>query len=197
MYKTKIIACSVANLSDARYFAALGVDYLGFELGLSGQTIGLDYIKEMKGWVEGPTFVGQFSGLEETNLINDQMVAAGLEGVYLGPYAESVEALSKYEIFQEVIIREALTNKSGIDFYILKDDSPVDAWPEGLLQKARDFCKSNKVFLDIPFESRNIISILDTIHPYGIILRGGEEEKVGFKSYEDLDAIFEQLETEV
>jgi hypothetical protein len=35
--------------------------------------------------------------------------------------------------------------------------------------------------------------ILDTLHIYGLILRGGEEEKVGFKSYEELDKIFDVI----
>jgi hypothetical protein len=41
------------------------------------------------------------------------------------------------------------------------------------------------------FEESSLQKILDDFQVYGLILRGGEEEKVGFKSYEEIDRIFD------
>jgi len=50
MLNRKVIASQVTNLTDARYFAARGVDYLLFDLDI----VSLEAIVEIKEWVEGP-----------------------------------------------------------------------------------------------------------------------------------------------
>jgi len=39
--------------------------------------------------------------------------------------------------------------------------------------------------------------MLAKLQPYGLSIKGGEEEKVGFKSFDEVDEIFEVLTTEV
>jgi phosphoribosylanthranilate isomerase len=41
-----------------------------------------------------------------------------------------------------------------------------------------------------------IQSFLDKVQPYGLALVGGEEEKVGFKSFDELDELLDFLEVE-
>ena len=36
--------------------------------------------------------------------------------------------------------------------------------------------------------------LIEEVRPYGISVQGGAEEKVGFKSYDELDVFFDQLE---
>lgn len=50
MLNRKVIATQITNLTDARYFAARGIDYLLFDL----DKISLQQILEIKEWVEGP-----------------------------------------------------------------------------------------------------------------------------------------------
>jgi phosphoribosylanthranilate isomerase len=59
---TLIKASRVAHLTDARYFAAKEVDYLGFNLeaGTEGYLDPM-YMKAIREWVEGPKIVGEFS----------------------------------------------------------------------------------------------------------------------------------------
>lgn len=49
MLRTKVIADNILNLTDARYFAAFGVDYLVFNL----SNISQEQTKEISDWVEG------------------------------------------------------------------------------------------------------------------------------------------------
>ncbi len=53
MLTRRVIAADIANLTDARYFAARGVDYLMFDL----SHITLERLLEIKEWVEGPAAI--------------------------------------------------------------------------------------------------------------------------------------------
>ena len=55
MLSKKIIIQNITNLSDARYFAAWGVDFISFNQDESSPYYASwDKIKEIKEWVEGP-----------------------------------------------------------------------------------------------------------------------------------------------
>jgi len=51
MLTRRVIAADITNLTDARYFAARGVDYLMFNL----SRLPLDKLLEIIEWVEGPS----------------------------------------------------------------------------------------------------------------------------------------------
>jgi len=53
MLTRRVIAADITNLTDARYFAARGVDYLMFDM----DKIALNKIIEIKDWVEGPELI--------------------------------------------------------------------------------------------------------------------------------------------
>jgi len=75
----KVIAQNIINLSDARYFAAWGVDYLSFNtIPDSDYFLELDKVQEIKDWVEGPLC------LIETNALDFNEVADGhiLSNIY-------------------------------------------------------------------------------------------------------------------
>ena len=63
-------------------------------------------------------------------------------------------------------------------------------------EQLQEICKQYEVFLSIDLTATNVQKILTTIQPLGISVKGGVEEKVGFKSYDELDKIFEVLEVE-
>ena len=60
MLKTKIKANSITNLTDARYFAAWEVEWLGFNLN-PGESIALQQVPAIKDWVDGVKIVGELS----------------------------------------------------------------------------------------------------------------------------------------
>ena len=62
------------------------------------------------------------------------------------------------------------------------------------LAQLQEICQQYEVFLSIDFMPTNIKKILTTIQPLGISVKGGMEEKVGLKSYDELDEVFELLE---
>ena len=65
MLTQKIIAQNITNLSDARYFAAWGVEYISFNtIQDSEYHIKDAAIKEIKDWVEGPQCLIEANALE-------------------------------------------------------------------------------------------------------------------------------------
>ena len=58
----------------------------------------------------------------------------------------------------------------------------------------RTLCTHFPVILSIPFDTNQLSHIIEHISPLAINLKGGEEEKVGLKSYDQLDEVFDFLE---
>jgi len=53
MLTTTVKASSISNLTDARYFAAWHVDWLGFDLTANGLSVlSLPEVKEIKDWID-------------------------------------------------------------------------------------------------------------------------------------------------
>lgn len=53
MSRPKIIATQISNLTDARYFAAQGVDFLLFD----SSVINIEKMIEIREWIEGPAIL--------------------------------------------------------------------------------------------------------------------------------------------
>jgi len=57
MLKYPVIATHISNLTDARYFAARGIDFLLYDL----DQINIDQIEEIQNWISGPKALLLFS----------------------------------------------------------------------------------------------------------------------------------------
>lgn len=189
--KTKIIAADLKNLTDARYFAAWGVDYMGFVIDNSIPDH-IDKIKEMMDWVEGPQHALQITGLEELSTINNQLMKLGIDHIITGPYATESILNSDWQLIRSVRLDD-LSDLPAHQTYIVQTDLLFTDIAESSLTILTEFCIDRSVYLDCTFTAMHLSEIIDT-GIEGIILRGGEEEKVGVKTYDDLDEILEWLE---
>ena len=179
MLSSKIKISQVNNLTDARYFSAWGVDYLGFDINPeSSSFVSPPLLKEIAGWVEGPSIV-----LESSD-IGDPM--------WIRNYSDTIEG---------VLLERGIKNRN--DLFILEGETLVGrkivTYKSELLWSSisRSLIESlireyDEVFIDIPFSTSEIDMILDS-GISGLVVRGGQEEKIGFKSYDDLDELFEYL----
>ena len=57
MLKTKVKVSSIENLSDARYCAGMGVEWLGFPLAMP-----VEKLEEIRNWLAGVQIVGECIG---------------------------------------------------------------------------------------------------------------------------------------
>jgi len=215
MLKTKIKASSIANLTDARYFAAWEVKWLGFNLDPgSDNYVPPQTIKAMKEWVDGVEFVGEF-GMHGPQDILTAVEMLELDAVQVSPFTtpSDLVALKGQTIIREVVIEHNTTEIELNDqlllwapyvrYFLLNFDKNGITWQD-LQQEEQlslsflqDLCSSYDVILSIDLNAENVESVLEQFRPYGINLKGGAEEKVGYKSFEELDEILEQLEVTV
>lgn len=186
MLKIPVKASCVTHLTDARYFAAFGVSFLGFEVESNRDNqISLDEFIEIKNWVEGPKIIGEISDPERTDVsdLEDYMV----EGWHIGAYcSQDIQGLSG-TIIRDVLIDQidVVKDLPAADIWIFKGQSPYSEICRTLDQLG---IEKNQGLIDTP----NLEGLEDQ-SSYGFVVRGSTEEKVGFKSYEDLEDLFDKI----
>lgn len=211
--RTRVKAAAVANLTDARYFAALGVDYLGFALepGAAGH-VSPEQLSGMRAWIEGPAIVGEF-GHAAADEIARQAETLRLDVVQVGPFGKTRDAAAAtgLPVLHEIVLgadvgpteaqrlidgsaRDTRAfvldfSRNGITWDAL-EEQPV--WMTWLTETCADYA----VLLDVPAAPHQLDDLLATLAPEGVQLTGGEEEAVGVKSFDELDEWFEVLRVE-
>jgi phosphoribosylanthranilate isomerase len=54
-------------------------------------------------------------------------------------------------------------------------------------------CQQNAVILNFNANAKQLNTLIQSINPQGISLKGGEEERVGYKSFDELNDVFDTL----
>lgn len=178
---------NITNLSDARYGAGMGVDYLGFPI---GHGLSLEKFKDIAGWLSGPQLIVEVEELHpgwqpplpdfiyqidvaQANAIGSlapttRLVISGTGPELLNalPYLESTEA--------EILFLEVTDPNSLENIHLDRLAGSFNVW----------IAVTNTSELDRlaqrPFS--------------GIALRGSEEAHTGLKDYGTLAEILETLE---
>jgi len=203
---TLIKASRVAHLTDARYFAAKEVDYLGFNLeeGTEGYLDPM-YMKAIREWVEGPKIVGEFSRTP-IQVVREAASFYGLDMVQVSAqnHGEYLAELEGLEVVLEIEIGER-----GLPFSI-SELQAFAAYTDIFLFNFSQITVSKSIFYaengfwrevfglrpsllqaDIP--AGDWPEILETLGLAGLSIVGGEEERVGVKSYDQIEEVFESL----
>lgn len=186
MLKTRIIAADITNLTDARYFAAWGADYMSFCMGEGSDTyVAPPTVKEIVGWIEGPRPLLQFkSSKQDEAYVSWMMESCDVGGAVIGSGVKNTTVLGAEPLlaFKEVHSQQDLEDLEGITGIIVRNATV-------------DYIRfDGGVFLDYELSVDQIQELLDADRLPGLVLRGGEEQQVGVKEYHDLDQIIEVLE---
>ena len=212
MSAIKIKAGSITNLTDARYFSAWEVEWLGFNLSQGEENaISPLQVAAMREWVEGPKIVGEFSlSSKEEGL---QLVAeVQLDAVQVGMFTDLTTVMdlsNELPVIKEIVVEKS-SSAGDIEFmlshfsphvshFLLNFDKGGFTWAEvkkGEILRPeilRDFCQRYPILLGIGVQASEVKDMLAYLQPAGLNLLGGEEEKTGIKSFDDVDDIFEQL----
>ncbi len=211
MLRTKVKASSVTNLTDARYFAAWETEWLGFNFNTGSE----DYIqpntmKAIKEWVDGVKIVGEFD-LQEAEEILAAADMLELDAVQVGTFAggSTLQALHEQEVplIKEMVVQrpeelgamkpQMQAQEEWVAYFLLDFHKNGIAW-RGLQPEQRDqlraLAESFPLLVSLDLSPDELNAFLDDIPVAGISLRGGAEEKVGYKSFDELDELFEAIE---
>lgn len=206
--RTKVKAGGIHNLADARYFSTFA-EWIGFQLDPNAAyAIDMTTAKEFIPWIAGPIIVGELGRMEE-EMVVEYVFQLGLEAIQVSEPIdrEKLPASVKVVIYEVKVdaamdadfLERILASMEGqVDYFLL--DVTAD-WKQLSLQGdkgieatfLREMTDRYPVILQLPFEADSLIEVLETLAPAAINLTGGIEEKVGLRSFEDLDALVEQL----
>ena len=174
--EVKIFANSISHLTDARYFAAWGATWMCYNI----RSISLTEIAAIKEWVEGPKHIIDVIGVDPSE-VAAMMTNDAVDGYLTDNKAdhESIQSLLTRPV-QSFIIQEGYIDADQtIRTVIFSEDGAEQGalfMVNGNANQVVDFIKSHK--------------------PYGVLLSGSAEDKVGYKSFDEMDEILEALETE-
>ena len=210
MLATKVIATGVTHLTDARYFAAWEVDVVGFDLSENG--IDWPAFQAMREWIEGPEIAVEVSEGADAGAVVGEVKSHAVSTILLPAAAYStygpdlpgtdlriitIQPVAGYQSAGDVrdTLRESPASATILDF-----ESGGITWGDLLgghpfgTRELTDLLKDREVYLQIDLAGTDPKAIAAEFPIAGFAVRGSGEEKVGYKSFDDLDPLFEGLE---
>lgn len=183
--KTKVKAGNITNLSDARYCAGMGVDWLSFPADVVNPVT----FKEITNWVSGPQFVLEVT---ETTLVGS-----------ITEYAVDTLEIASTQL-------DLINHFSTMEWMIRL---PLSSWGEQKNKLLPYADKINYLVLELDNQDLQIIADITahfkvlinstdtleldrllTLPISGINVAGENELKPGLKDFERLSSILEELE---
>ena len=176
-----IKAGAITHLTDARFFAAYNVDYIGFCFDPQSKSyITPDMANAIRGWVTGPKIVAEFAHQDAENLKNivdyTQPDAVQVTAAEWPALRETLEALNKPVIIAFDADEMPVAQKGNIIYYLMPTVMPI---PEGIAP-AECMFELSEPYIDFDFPPGTAIHI-----------KGTPEDATGIKAY---DAIADWLE---
>ena len=191
---------SINNLSDARYCSGMMVNSLGFDLDKESKTkLPVENINEICKWVNGVDFIGEFNS-SQSNYINE--VINELDFNYISVNISNSIKNIDFD-HQKIIIvlpePNLITTKTN---NYLRDNFPesrtliIDNLTKDSISNLELLTDNYEIIIN-PLETINITKSLLNKLDLGLLLKGSQEIKPGYKDYDSisdyLDAIDESF----
>jgi len=180
---------SITNLTDARFFSAIGANYLGFCFDvLNENNISIAKAKEIINWLHEPVIIGEFGyhqAQEEIQFIANEMELNEIQIPFLHQQKQDL-SFEKFLVIDD--FQSAVNNQQSTDFLVLKIDIS-----DCSNQELKHFIANNKVFIETDFTKENINTIINSLNPFGIQISCKKEEKTGFSVVDEYAEILEMI----
>jgi len=183
--KLQIKAGNIGNLTDARYFAALGVQWLGFNFRKDEpNALQLEDAKTIQNWITGPTIVAEFSTIEVDYIFE---ICHNLQTNFIQiPGQDNLHDLHKeYKIIQ--VYHNNNYDKNGQTSFLRLGMHSVEQVNAAISHHKKIIFKIND---DIEL-TKHIIKNTQLV---SIEIQGSNEQEVGIKSFDELNDLLEWLE---
>jgi phosphoribosylanthranilate isomerase len=216
MLQTKVKASSLTHLTDARYFAAWETEWLGVRLSdTPGEGIEPAQLLAIREWVDGVQICGELPVTDAATILA-QAEFLQLDWVELRAETDPdtlATVAAKLPIILEVPVEgytaasditELLRqNHTHVEYFLLNLAQGGITWsdlqeghPFGAAQIQR-WAQTYPLLLEVDTGSLAPSTLIEQTGVAGFSVRGGEEEKVGYKSFDELDAFFEDIELQL
>ncbi|MFN9502287.1 MAG: hypothetical protein ACK57K_13260 [Chryseotalea sp.] len=184
--KTFVKVSNITNLSDARYCAGMEVDMLGFVC-VTGNPhfVPVNLFQDIRGWITGPAIVAEIEGLDagDVAFVLENYKPDCLQVNYL--LAQHIETDLPLIVRFEPRMNWQTLSKQRISFCILT--------AEQFGEHKNEIPSSVGVLVENVTEDWLAVLLEEKI---GIALSGSDEISPGFKDFDSLANILEQLEVD-
>jgi len=191
-----IMASHVNNLTDARYFASWGTDYIGFCRDFQH----IDYcnddrIKEMTQWLEGPDYLLEFSTTKDEETILSMQQVTGISNVRVASSLPDLLAEDSDFLNNNYWASEILFSSAGKKYPAITLPVEISLITQKTWDILNKFSAKQPFFLEINWKNADdIYTLTEKLWPFGLIFQGSDEEKTGMKSYDILDNLFDAIQ---
>lgn len=185
----------VNNLSDARYCAGMEVSQIGFNIEPENDNYtDAQKFNEIANWLSGAEFVGEFDDPATEN------IDALIEGYNLGAIQvaspNQIKAAKDtglpviLKIDMAMITEELLaSHKDDVTYYLIESYFEGEINPE-LLALSTNY----QIVTAFGFDASTVTNLVRNHQLKGISIKGGKEERPGFKNFDEMADILEALE---
>ena len=170
-----ILVRKINHLTDARYFAAMGVDWMSMELNTDPASFMLWHT--LKDWVAGVKLAAEID-MNDEMLLAKTIIDARPDGMVLEKN-NSNELLSELEIFYQVnSTDEIIPGNEAMIILSYSDMMPL----ESILNIPGD-----KIFLQAIWTIDLLTNLRMNGYVGGICFMGGDEDQTGMRDYGEID----------
>ncbi len=180
----------VTNLSDARYAAGMGVEYIGFNIDSTSKNFVTSSIfKEIVNWVSGVGIIGEIGMQKPDNQEDYPTYLTETTNLTLTNNECVLRIDGKGASTSD--IEKLLKEKSNVLFFVLELTTEQI---ENNLAFFAQICTNNTIYISTEFNEQLLEKIVTTVKPTGIEIKGGLEDQAGFKDYDGIADVLEWLE---
>lgn len=185
----KIKLGSVNNLTDARYGAAAGAEWIGFCFDTANALYTSPVqAQAISGWLSGPVPVAEFAANQALEEMEDIIRLLGFEWIQIADAA----LLHHFEGSDINIILEVSTpgELSSIINTITPEVKAILVKNIAVQDVAKISQQNIPILFDVEGLDANALVELKTQNPYGINISGGFETAPGIRDFDEMDAVF-------
>jgi phosphoribosylanthranilate isomerase len=187
----------INNLSDARYCAGMGADKLTFVLdpSLPG-ALDTRTVKELAGWIAGVELIGEFDQLSAYE-INAIAVECGLDAVLLRSFRSDTQlAEIAPPVYQELTVEDTIATHlftSEPTGFVVELPAVLS---EESMDRLRQIASEYPLWVGPGLAPERASELAAHLRLSGLSFPSGDEVKPGLRDFDQLEAVFEALETE-
>jgi hypothetical protein len=182
MNRNQILVRNIKHLTDARYFAAMGVDWMSMEL--NGDPASFMRWHTFKDWVEGVKLAAEIVTYDEM-LLAKTIIDAQPQGIIFHQAGGSA-GLPDMQLFYDL---------GDSDAQSILPERSIRIIPYHPLTDMLSFLDQDPqtLFLQADWQPEMLSTLLEAGYKGGICFSGGEEDATGMRDYEVMDELLERL----
>lgn len=183
MYRNPILVRKITHLTDARYFAAMGVDWISMEL--SEDLASFMRWHTLRDWVEGLKLIAEISSGDDM-LLAKTVIDARPDGLLMHnqPSLDITEGIILFVEMDRQNLAAAPPDCFLIIPYHAKDMSMQDL----------RLLDPEHVFLEADWTPELLQMVINSGYAGGICFTGGQEDATGVRDYAGMDELLSVLD---